>query len=40
MVEVGRFYRKRGAQVSVRVAFKVKVSDLLGQQFELLRGAL
>ncbi len=40
VVEGGRIDRKGGAQESVRAAFKVKVSDLLGQQFELLRGSL
>lgn len=40
VVEGGRVDRKRGAQESVRAAFKVQVSDLSGQQFELLRGVL
>ena len=40
VVEGGRIERKREAYDSVRSAFKVKASDLLGQQFEVLRGSL
>lgn len=40
VIEGGRIERKREAYESVRAAFKVQVGDLLGQQFELLRGSL
>ncbi|MFZ1573718.1 MAG: phage minor head protein [Chromatiaceae bacterium] len=40
VIEGGRIERKRDAYESVRAAFKVQVGDLLGQQFERLRGSL